>query len=562
MARKLKRAERLAESAPYELLVHLASGGMGSVYIGAPRKFGAGGLVAIKRAHPHLLEDATFRKMFVSEAKLAMRLATPHVVGVREVDESDGELLLVMEYVEGGSLAELLSSARRLEVAIAPAVVLRIVIDAALGLQQAHALVDARNQPIGMVHRDVSPQNILCGIDGRGRVVDFGVAKAVDHEGSHTESGVFKGKVAYMAPEYLRDRVVTPLIDVFALGVVAWEGVMGRRLFRGQSELETVQMILSDDPCPPIVGVPGIPPAVARTIATALAKNPARRWRSAAEFAAALESSGVAATRAELAKTVATLLASDLAERRTLLREGLKRAASGTVQLNGGFGLPVPTAAPETVPTEADAVALTPPPASAGDPTAVAPPRAPHGEGGTGSAAVSMSQTREGDAAAATVPGRSRRWVGASLGAAAVAGVLAAVLVVRGLDVRASAGGVASGGGLGAGAPTSVRADGAAAGNVTPTETARATVATASVTATSTATATATGMATATATATATAMASVTATSTATATATGMATGMATATAMATGGPPRPVAAPPPRWVPKDDPYAKKAGAP
>lgn len=320
--RKLKKSEQLAPSSRYELLLRLAAGGMGAVYLGIDRSQ-PGSIYAIKRAHSHLLDEESFRKMFVTEARLASRIRHPNAVGVLAVDESDDELLMVMQYIEGGSLGDLLSAAFENERRVPVAVALRIVVDAARGLHAAHELKADDGSPLGLVHRDVSPQNILVGVDGAAAIVDFGVAKAVSQEFTRTATDVLKGKTAYMAPEYISHRVANAQTDVFSLGVVCWEVIANRRLFRGADEIETIQRLTAATPAPMLSEVAGVDPAVAAIVARALSKDPSKRFTSAREFGEALAQKASAAellaTPSEVAASVQALLGTELQERRALL---------------------------------------------------------------------------------------------------------------------------------------------------------------------------------------------------------------------------------------------------
>ena len=239
--------DRLPSSSRYELLVKIASGGMATVYVGRLNTvIGTSRLVAIKRAHAHLLEDPAFSKMLIAEARLASRIHHPNVVAVQNVEELEGELLLVMDYVEGASLADLWSYE---DVPLPARVAVRAVLDACAGLQAAHELTDDDGKLLGIVHRDVSPHNILLGVDGIARLTDFGIAKSSGgHTGSasqHTTTGALKGKVAYMAPEYVESGSLDARSDVFALGIVLWEALTRERLFRGGNEVESLRLILA-----------------------------------------------------------------------------------------------------------------------------------------------------------------------------------------------------------------------------------------------------------------------------------------------------------------------------
>ena len=327
-ARKLKRSEQLPETSGWELLVRLAQGGMGAVFLGT-RRGTREPIYAIKRAHAHLLEETEFRKMFTAEAQLALKIQHPHAIGVRAVDETDGELLLIMDYFEGSSFGELLTAAHESGNKLPPGVVLRIVLDAARGLDAAHRLTDERGQPLGIVHRDISPQNILVGINGMGAIVDFGVAKAVAVESTRTATEVLKGKTAYMAPEYLKSRVANPQTDVFSLGVVAWEALANRRLFKREDEVATMQAIVSAEPAQMLVDLMPFDATLSAIIARSLVKEPRQRFLSAREFADALEARATAsellATRGEVAAAMKRLLGEGLEERRALVEDALSQ---------------------------------------------------------------------------------------------------------------------------------------------------------------------------------------------------------------------------------------------
>ncbi len=329
--RPVRLQEQLAGSARYELLLRLAAGGMGSVFVGVDRR-DPSSLRAIKRAHPHLLEDAYFRKMFAHEARLALRVDHPNAIGVLDVDDSDGELLMVMRYVEGASLAELLRATARAGTSLPRPAVLRVIADAARGLEAAHALRDESGRPAGIIHRDVSPHNILVGITGVASIVDFGVAKArALPEITNTASNVLKGKIGFMSPEYLRAESATPRSDVFSLGIVAWEALTEARLFRGESDAETMQRILSGEEAPSLDEVAEVDTSIARVIARALAKDPNERFSTAGAFADALEAvtsdTHSMSDERELAAAVIYAFGDELEERRAMLGDVLARRA-------------------------------------------------------------------------------------------------------------------------------------------------------------------------------------------------------------------------------------------
>ncbi|HZO12060.1 MAG TPA: serine/threonine-protein kinase [Polyangiaceae bacterium] len=315
--------DRLPSSSRYQLLVKIASGGMASVYVG--RRTGAVGfqrLVAIKRAHAHLIEDASFRRSFIAEARLASKIHHPNVVGVEDVEELEGELLLVMEYVEGASLFELSSAAAESEHLLTAPLAVRILLDACEGLHAAHELVDDDGQPLGLVHRDVSPHNILVGIDGVARIADFGIAKSAFPASANTATGALKGKVSYMAPEYIDSGRVDVRSDVFALGVVAWETLTRQRLFRGMNEIDTMQLLRSRAAPRPSSVASWLSRDLDEVVLKALEKDPDERWQSVRAFGEALQEQARdrVGSRSEVAEHVRALVQETLIERRALVR--------------------------------------------------------------------------------------------------------------------------------------------------------------------------------------------------------------------------------------------------
>ena len=227
----------------YRLLLRVASGGMASVYVGVRRADASQELVAIKRSHPHLLDNPTFAKALATEAHLLARMHHSNVVGIRELEECDDDLLLVMDYVEGASLSGLLKLGANAGKPMPAPIAVRIVLDACAGLAEAHELTDAHGSPAGVVHRDVSPQNILVRVDGVARVADFGIAKLTSSDATATDTGLLKGKVNYMSPEYVVLGTQDARGDVFALGVVLWEALVGKRPFEAANEVGVLRLI-------------------------------------------------------------------------------------------------------------------------------------------------------------------------------------------------------------------------------------------------------------------------------------------------------------------------------
>ncbi len=277
----------------YQLLAKLAAGGMATVYLG--RIAGAGGFdrrVAMKVLHAHLAEDPNIRDMFLDEARLAARIRHPNVVPVIDVGEEPGQgTFLVMEYIEGVDFSKVIRAAAKRAARIAPPVVLRIVVDMLAGLTAAHELKDAQGNHLGVVHRDISPHNVLVGTDGISRITDFGIAKA---EGriSSTQTGQLKGKLAYMPPERLSRKggkvIDDARGDLFATAICLWEGLTGRRLFRGDDDLETVRKVLYEEIPKPSSIRPDLAP-LDEIVLKGLARDPDERYQTAREFRIALE---------------------------------------------------------------------------------------------------------------------------------------------------------------------------------------------------------------------------------------------------------------------------------
>jgi serine/threonine-protein kinase len=272
----------------YAMYGKIASGGFASVHFG--RLLGAAGFsrsVAIKRLHTHLAEDPAFLSVMIDEARLAARIHHPNVVPTLDVVSADGELLVVMEYVRGESLARLIWPKSGGERRIPPSIASAIAVGALHGLHAAHEATSPHGAPLGIVHRDVSPQNILVGVDGVARVIDFGVAKAAGRLQT-TRAGEIKGKRAYMAPEQFSLGEVTRAADVYAMGVVLWEVLAGRRLFKGDNDAQFVVQVMAGVQDPPSRHAPNLPAGLDDLVMTALARDPADRFASAQDMAAML----------------------------------------------------------------------------------------------------------------------------------------------------------------------------------------------------------------------------------------------------------------------------------
>jgi len=271
------------------LLLPIAAGGMAMVW--AARVKGTRGfqkIVAVKTMLSMLTEDEQFEQMFLDEASLASQIRHPNVVEISDLGEQDGVLYLAMEWIDGVPLNLLMKAAKPAGGVPLP-IAARIVMNACAGLHAAHELRDASGHLIGLVHRDVSPQNILVTYDGVSKVVDFGVAKATAMGGGATVAGQLKGKVSYMAPEQVRGEAIDRRVDVFAMGIVLYALTTGKHPFRRESEAATMYTIASHEPVvSPRKVVPDYPLSLEAIVLKALAKNAADRYASASEMQRAL----------------------------------------------------------------------------------------------------------------------------------------------------------------------------------------------------------------------------------------------------------------------------------
>jgi serine/threonine-protein kinase len=315
----------------YELLMPVARGGMASVW--AARLKGTRGfqkLVAIKTMLPGLVDDPSFERMFLDEATLASQVRHPHVIEILDLGEQQGILYLVMEWVNGEPLSVVMKySAARGGMPLPVAV--HLASQACRGLHAAHELRDEHGQLVGLVHRDVSPQNVLVTYDGVVKLVDFGVAKATARLDVVTEAGQLKGKIAYMSPEQLRGEKIDRRTDVFAMGILLYMMTTGRHPFRGDDQAQTIARISSDEPAvAPSSIVPGFPPALEAVVMQALAKDLAKRYPSANDMliglTRALPSALRESTDEEVADFMRRLLPDRLERQKLALKQALEAA--------------------------------------------------------------------------------------------------------------------------------------------------------------------------------------------------------------------------------------------
>jgi serine/threonine-protein kinase len=296
------------------LFDEIASGGMATVHFG--RLLGPVGFtrtVAIKRLHPQFAKDPEFVSMFLDEARLAARIRHMNVVPTLDVAATDGELFLVMDYVPGESLS-------RLTQALGPGglvpqpVAVSVLSGVLQGLHAAHEARNERGEPLGLVHRDVSPHNVLVSTDGIARVLDFGIAKAAGRVQT-TREGQIKGKIAYMAPEYLSAQPIDRRSDVYAVGVILWQCLTGQRLFEADNEGLLLARVLEGRPQPPGRLNAAVSPELDHVTLRALARNPAERFQTAREMAIALERCLRPATPSEVGEWVESLAGASLHRR-------------------------------------------------------------------------------------------------------------------------------------------------------------------------------------------------------------------------------------------------------
>jgi len=304
----------------YELHDSIATGGMARVHLG--RQLGSAGFartVAIKRLHPHLTTDHEFATMFVREAQLAARIRHPNVVTTLDVAAEEGELFLVMEYVHGESLAGLQKQLLARQERLPPRVSAAIIVDVLRGLHAAHEAQDENGNPLGIVHRDISPHNILVGLDGTARVADFGVAKAL---GSSAGTGIssVKGKLAYLAPEQAQREPVTRVTDVYATSIVFWELLTGSRLIQGASQAELVHACLTLVAPPVSSIVPGLTREFDDLVARGLSPRPEDRFPTARDMLQAIERSVGCAGASEVGTWVERIAGTTLSDRAELMR--------------------------------------------------------------------------------------------------------------------------------------------------------------------------------------------------------------------------------------------------
>ena len=332
MTTDLHPGSRLGDS---ELLVRIGRGGMATVWVARERSRAPNEdrLVAIKAMLPELAEEPEFVRMFLDEVRLVRSIRHPNVVNVYDVGEHEGVMWMSMEWVEGESLHTVIAEAGKRR-AIPPEMAVRIIADAAAGLHAAHELRDETAAPRGVVHRDISPHNILIGTNGAVKLVDFGVAKAVGRVSEATRAGQLKGKFGYMSPEQARGKPIDRRSDLFALGIVLFELTTSRRLFRGETDIETLKLVISSRVPPPTSLDPRYPPELERIVMRALQRDAQARYQTAAELEADLrqylKSQRIVVTQSGIAGLLKRVIGDRIEQRRRAVRSALRSRTSGS----------------------------------------------------------------------------------------------------------------------------------------------------------------------------------------------------------------------------------------
>ncbi len=281
--------EKVRALGRYSLIAQIGRGGMGVIYLGLVRgPAGFNKLFVVKELKSDLSADGEVVSLFLEEARLSARMNHPNVVQTIEVGSQDDHHFMAMEYLEGQSLVEIRDRCIEREIALPRHLALSILVGALEGLQYAHTLTDFDGSAQGVVHRDVSPHNLFVTFDGTVKVLDFGIAKATNSS-RHTETGVLKGKVAYMSPEQAAGQPIDRRIDIFAIGVLLWEAVTGRRMWgEGATDMSILHALWNRE-VPDVGEGPDVPAALARIVRKATAADPNERYQTAAEMQKALE---------------------------------------------------------------------------------------------------------------------------------------------------------------------------------------------------------------------------------------------------------------------------------
>jgi cytochrome c peroxidase len=402
----------------YRAFATLGSGGMGDVFLAIARgRRGVNKLVVIKSLKRDFAREQAYVDMFLDEARLAARLNHPNVVHIFEVDEADGEYFIAMEFLEGQSLKQVLDHVKAHGVPFEPTVAVRLVSDALAGLHYAHELADYDGRPLQIIHRDISPHNIFVTYDGQVKVVDFGIAKSASRSSDATQSGVLKGKLAYMSLEQALGEPIDRRADIYAMGIVLWEALTLTSMSQGESGPSALTRILKET-MPRVSSVlPNIDPELDDLVAKALEKEPAKRFQTAAEMRGALETWITHTTKVVRQEEVGQRISAMFKDVRAELDRKVKDQMAAAVAASQLDDLAPASNVSSRGPNSGTLVAGGPSPQDAA--IEASPPTLAAGSGmGTGSG-IGVGVTVK------TAP--SRRLRGATLAAAAVVGLVAGV---------------------------------------------------------------------------------------------------------------------------------------
>jgi serine/threonine protein kinase len=344
----------------YELLRRLACGGMAELYLARSRGIeGFEKVVVLKRILPQFAQNRDFVSMFLDEARLSATLQHPNIAQVHDIGQWHGSYFFTMEYIHGQDIRGVLQAAARRHQRIPLAQALTMIAGASAGLHAAHEKRSLDGRPLQIVHRDVSPSNVLVSYDGAVKVVDFGVAKAAQRQ-TETRTGTLKGKIAYMSPEQCLGKPLDRRSDIFSIGILLYELTTGRRLFKGEAEFGVMQRIVSEDVTPPSHLVASYPPELEKIVIKALRRDRDERYATAQDLQLDIEhfagNHRLTLSQVMLARFMQTLFADTLREE-VGQRDGLARASTDIYDLplkpprpTIFDGAPLPSGPPGTPP--------------------------------------------------------------------------------------------------------------------------------------------------------------------------------------------------------------------
>jgi len=304
---------------------------MASVWVARQRgKHGFEKLVAIKTILPKFAADIRFQEMFLDEARIAARIEHMNVAQILDLGEEHEILYLAMEYVDGDAVSKLNRACQKKGIKIPTGIVLRVMADTCAGLHEAHELKDATGRLLEIVHRDVSPHNVLVSTKGIAKLIDFGIAKARSRVGTDTNSGVLKGKIQYMAPEQALGRPVDRRADVWAVGAIIYHLLAGKPPYEGDNQLATLHLLGSGRP--PVPLPPSVHPSIAGVVRKALAHAPEGRYETAAELREAIEDAMIEAMVPTTVADVAAFSSEHLADRAERRRQAVDIALAAAAE--------------------------------------------------------------------------------------------------------------------------------------------------------------------------------------------------------------------------------------